>query len=86
MLSLFFCFISSFTVLIKCEFSLSVISVGFDIILFSTINSNFCSFSVALPISLLISCHMAFGLSADSVTYLSLSRFLASLKTLLYIL
>ena len=69
----------------KCVFSLSVVSVGFKTYLFPILNPNFTSFSGALPISLLISRHMALVLSVDSITYLSFSRFLASLNTL-YIL
>ena len=61
--------------LTKCAFNLSVISVGFEINLFAILNSSFYSFSGALQISLLISRHMAFDLSVDSIIYLSFSRF-----------
>ena len=60
---LLFCITNPSTALTKCEFKLSVISVGFEINLFPVRNSNFSSFTGDLKISLLISRHMALVLS-----------------------
>jgi len=70
----------------KCVFYLSAISVGFELNLFPILNSNFFSFYVALPISLLISPHMPIVLSVMSIKYLSFSRFIVSHNTFLYII